>query len=919
MEQKQNRPGQDQRPDPDALLHRLGLDDAARKRGKLKIFFGLAAGVGKTYAMLDEARTLLAEGVDVVAGVVVTHGRAETEALLHGMEMLPTRTVLYRATELPEFDLDGALQRRPTVLLVDELAHTNVPGLRHPKRWQDVQELLDAGIDVYATVNVQHVESLNDVVAQITGIRIRETIPDAIMERADEVKLIDLPPATLLERLQEGKVYLPQQAEHAVRNFFRPGNLHALRELALRYTAERVDAQVRKYRQVHAIDRTWPVSERILVCVTSNPLSARLVRAGRRMAAGLRAEWTAVYVETPAHQRRSSAEREQVTDTLRLAEQLGAMTVVLQGQRASDEITRYARENNVTKIVAGKPIQSPWTERIFGSVVNDLVRSSGDVDVYVISGDPDEPRPAPRLLRRTSSWNAYAWAVYAVIASTTVAWVLPGRLDLSTLIMVYLLGVMFVAARTGRGPSILASLLSVLAFDFFFVPPYFTLAVADPQYLVTFVSMLLVAITISSLTTRLQQQASAAQRRERRTTTLYGLSRQLARTRGRDNLLRVAIQHLSDVVDGTIIVLVPNERGEMIVQANNQNYEPLASKEVAVARWVFDHGQRAGIGTGTLPGSQGLYLPLGVERGPVAVLGILPTDPSYVIMPEQLHLLETLANQTTLAIERAQLAEESERGRVEIETERLRNSLLSAVSHDLRTPLATITGASSSLMQDDERYDAATRHLLARQIYEESDRLNRLVSNLLDMTRLESGAMHITKNWYPIEEVVGAALTRLEEGLRDHPVKLSLPAELPLLPLDDVLMEQVLINVLENCIKYTAPGTPIEIKAEFTQGSVVIEVADRGPGLEPGSEARIFDKFYRVAHDAGSPGAGLGLAISKGIIAAHGGWIEARNRSGGGTAIVWSIPIDRAPPTVEAEPWAEAVEPGPAPDARSRS
>ena len=899
----------DTRPDPDILLARVQEEETHQARGKLKIFFGATAGVGKTYAMLEAAHARRAEGVDVVVGWIDTHGRAETEVLLQGLEILSRRPVAYRGTTLEAFDLDAVLARQPTLLLVDELAYTNPQGARHPKRWQDVAELLDAGINVYTTVNVQHLESLNDVVAQITGIVVRETIPDSILEQADEVELIDLPPDDLLQRLREGKVYVSQQAEQALHNFFRKGNLIALRELALRRTAERVDAQMQVYRRDHAIAETWPTTERILVCVSPSPLAVRLVRAARRMATRLRAEWLVVYVETPAYLRLPAADRDRVVQTLRLADQLGAETVTLSGQSVSEELLTYARTRNASKIVIGKPKRPRWRELVFGSVVEEIIKHSGDIDVYVISGEQGDSRPLFTPLReRASDWVSYTWGLGSVALCTVLAWQLFPHLAEANLIMLYLLGVAVVAMRFGRGPAIWASVLSVAAFDFFFVLPYLSFAVSDMQYLVTFTVMLFVALVISTLTVRLRQQAEAARQRERRTAALYAMSRELASRRGVDDLLQAAARHISAVFESRLALLLPHASGHLSPwqrsvdgqssDAGERTTFVLGPKEAGVAQWVYDHQHMAGLGTTTLPSAEALYLPLVAARGTVGVLGVRPAQPRRLLTPEQVALLETFASQTALALERALLAEEAQQAQLQVETERLRNSLLSSVSHDLRTPLTAITGATSTLLEEDMRLDTPTRHELLQTVHEEAARLNRLVSNLLAMTRLESGAVQVHKEWQPLEEVVGAALTRLEALLHDRPLTTHLPADLPLVPLDSVLIEQVLINVLDNAMKYTPPGSPLALAAWTTDSAVTVEVADQGPGLAPGDEQRIFEKFYRAQRSGESSGAGLGLTICRGIIEAHGGHLWAENRPGGGAVLRFTLPLTGTPPAV---------------------
>jgi two-component system, OmpR family, sensor histidine kinase KdpD len=888
----------DKRPDPDALLARVKEQQALEARGKLKIFFGAAAGVGKTYAMLEAAREKRADGLDVAVGYVESHGRAETAALLEGLEVSPPRLVEYHGATLREFDLDGALARRPQLLLVDELAHTNAPGSRHAKRWQDVLELLDAGVDVFTTVNVQHVESLNDVVAKITGVVVRETLPDSVLDRADEVELIDLPPDDLLERFREGKVYVPHQAEEALRNFFRKGNLIALRELALRRTAERVDAQMRSYMRDHAIGAIWPTSERLLVAVSASPFSVQLVRAAKRMAERLGAEWWVAYVETPAQLRLPPESKDRVAETLRLAESLGGKTVTLTGARMSEEILAFARQRNVTRIVVGKPQRSLWKRIVLGSIVDALVQGSGDIDIAVISGDKHEPAPAPlrRRIAPPTSWSGYAQALATVMVATGVAWLMFPFFEISNLVMVYLLGIVLVARRQGRGPSLLASILSVAAFDFFFVPPHLTFTVSDVRYLVTFVVMLLVGIVISGMTIRIRAQAEAVREREQRTAALYAMSRELASTRGVEDLVRITVRHVAEVFGVRTIVLLP-EDGRLATRGDPDTDAPLDGNEVGVARWVFEHRQPAGLGTNTLPGAARLYVPLLASRGCAGVLGVRPADPHAFDTPERLHQLETFADQTALAIERARLTEEAQETQLRMETERLRNSLLSSVSHDLRTPLATITGAATTLLEQGGRLDAPAQRDLLESVREEADRLNRLVQNLLEMTRLESGALDLHKEWHSMEEVIGAALRRLDKRLAGRRITTRVLPDLPLVAMDDVLIEQVLVNLIDNALKYTPPGSPVEIVATATDQAVTVEVADRGPGVPAGQEEKIFEKFYRGQPRDGR-GAGLGLAICRGVVRAHGGRIWAQNLPGGGVAFLFTLPVTESPPVI---------------------
>ena len=889
-----------QRPDPDALLKRVQADEARRVEGKLKIFFGANPGVGKTYAMLEAAHQQRHDGVDIVIGIVETHGRVETQALVNGLEEVPRRAVEYRGTVLQEFDLDAALARCPAIILIDELAHSNAPGLRHAKRWQDVLELLKAGITVYTTVNVQHLESLNDVVAQITGVRVRETVPDSVLERADDVELIDLPPDDLLQRLKDGKVYVPEQIQHAIHNFFAKGNLIALRELALRRTAEQVDQQMEVYRRDHAVVRTWPAAETIMVCVNMKSRGPRLIRAARQMAADLHAKWIAVYVQLPRHLGLPQSERDCLVQTLRLAEQLGAETVTLSGENVAQELLNYARSRNATKIIVGKPVRSWWKEWVFGSVVSELVHQSGEIDIYVITGAAGEGQPlVRRTLRSTGDPSGYAYALAGVLIATAVDWLMFPYFATANLIMMYLIAVVAVAIGWGRGPSVAASVLSVATFDFFFAPPYFSFAVSDIQYLLTFGVMLAVALVISNLAVRLQQQAELARYRERRTGVLYAMSRDLAIHRGTGMLAQLAVKHLRNAFDAQVAVFLADADKRVQLQRGELLFFELDPKEAGVAQWVFDHNERAGLGTDTLPGASALYLPLVGSSGAIGVVAVRPQDLGLLLDPEQLHLLESLVNQVALAIERTRLSDEAQQAHVRAETERMRNAVLSSVSHDLRTPLATISGAASSLAEDE--LNAAARKDLVRSICREADRLDRLLKNLLDMMRIEAGAVQLSKDWHPIDEVVGAALARLEGRLANHVVNTSFPADLPLIFVDGVLLEQVVINLVENAVKYTPPGSTIDLSASAGDHQVIVEVADRGVGIPSGEESRIFDKFYR-GKTAREGGVGLGLTICRGIVEAHSGRIWAENRSGGGAIFRFTIPLPEKQPAVEMEP-----------------
>ncbi len=888
-----------QRPNPDELLARVEEAERRQSRGRLKVFFGAAPGVGKTFAMLEAARWQKKAGVDAVAGVVETHKRKETEALLEGLEVLPRRAVSHRGVTLEEFDLDGALARKPELLLVDELAHTNAPGSRHTKRWQDVLELVDAGIAVYTTLNVQHLDSLNDIIAQVTGVSVRETIPDSVLDRADEIELVDLPVDELRRRMEEGKVYIPDQAQRAMASFFRPGNLIALREMALRRTADRVDAQMRSYRRDHAIESTWPVMERLIVSVGPSPFSAKLIRAAKRMAERLQAEWIAAFVETPGFASAPAEARERVLSSLRLAEQLGAETVTLAGTNIAESLLRYAQSRNVSKIVIGKQAAPLWKRLLRGSVLDDLIAASGEIEVYAISGEPGPPlRVAPRPGRPGSPpWREYA-AAGAVVAVCTVASVaLRATLNPVNLVMLYLLGVVAIAVRSSRRVALLASVLSVAVFDFFCVPPYLTFAVSDYEYVVTFAVMLVVAVIISDLTVRIRMQAAHAVDREARTHALYRLTRELTGEHRDFDAARIAGEITHEVFGAKAVLFLPESEGKISFRRRTTDELPVPRSEEGVAQWVFDHSEKAGKGTDTLPGATALYLPLRGARQVLGVMAVIPEDEALAASPEQMHLLEIFATQVALSMERSHAAAEAQDARLRIETEQMRNSLLSAVSHDLRTPLASITGAASSLLSHGSQLDPATRKDLLEGIAQEAQRLARLVNNLFEMTRLESGVVEVKRDWHSLEEIIGAALTRLEPQMGKRPVAIRLPPDLPLISVDDVLLEQVFVNLFENAAKYTPEGSEIAVSAALEDDRVLIEVMDRGPGFAPGEEKRIWDKFYRGPAE-GVRGAGLGLSICRAIVLAHGGSIDARNREGGGAAIRIQLPTGGRPPQV---------------------
>ncbi len=890
--------GPPERPNPDLLLARITAEEQRRARTRFKVFFGFAPGVGKTYRMLQVARDLIAEGVDVVIGAIETHGRYDTAGLMLGIEVLPRRQLPYRGRVLEEFDLDAALARRPKILLLDELAHTNAPGSRHAKRWQDVLELLDAGIEVYTTVNVQHVESLNDVVAQITHVQVRETFPDSILERADEIELVDIAPEELLERLREGKVYLPEQAERAREHFFKRGNLLALRELALRRTAERVDADVLAWRQEHGVEAPWRTTERVLVCVGPAPDSARLVRAARRIAAGLRVPWVAASVQAAGRPPPSDEDRENLESHLRLAESLGADVVRLSGLRVSDAILEFARRRNVTRIVLGKPRHPRWRDLVFGSLVDQVIRGSGEIEVNVISGAAEGERAGREGAAASRALAGdYLRAIGVIAATTAVARGVKDLLDVPDVVMLFLLGVMIASAVARRRAALLAAALAVAAYDFFFVSPAFTFAVVDARYFLTFAMMLGVSVFISTLTIRLREERRAAVERERRTSAVFALSRELGAALDEQGVAAVCTRAISEASGVPTAFLQARGRDELVSVAAQPRDMTLSPSELAVARWALDHGEPSGRGTDTLPGETVLCVPLRTWGESLAVLALRPEERG--LGSEQRNLLDSFVRQAALALDRVRLAEEARQAALRAKTEELRSSLLSAVSHDLRTPLAAITGAGT-MLRDAGALDAALQRELVETVCEEAERLERLVSNLLDMTRLDSGAVEPKREWVPLIEVIGSALTRLERRLTGRTVTTAIGDDVPLLSVDPVLIEQLFVNLLENAAKYTPPGSEIDVRAAREGGTLVVDVGDRGPGIPAGDEERVFERFHRGEH-TGVRGVGLGLPIARAIAQAHGGRLVAANRPGGGAVFRLTLPLPANPPESSAD------------------
>lgn len=883
----------EQRPDPDQLLAQIREEEAQAKRGRLKIFFGASAGVGKTYSMLAAAQTAKQQHIDVLIGVIETHGRAETQALTKGLDVLPLKQIMDKNRTLTEFDLDAALLRKPQLILIDELAHSNIIGSRHPKRWQDVEELLSAGIDVWSTMNVQHLESLNDIVGGITGIRVWETVPDHVFDTADEVVIVDLPPDDLLQRLKEGKVYLPHQAERAVQNFFRKGNLIALRELALRRTADRVDSEMLQYRITSAVKPVWGTRDSLLACVGPHEQGEKTVRSTARLAAQLNVPWHAVYVETSALQRLPETKRRRILATLKLAQEMGAQISTLAGHDIAETLVKYARQHNLSKVVMGRDDHAH--RRFWKGMLADRIGALGaDLDVIQVSlatSQRTHTEPRSTKIETPVMWRSYIWSAVLCAVMTLAALPLAQVLEQANIVMLFLLAVVAVAVRFGRGPAILAAFLSVAAFDFFFVAPRFSFAFADIQYLVTFSVMLVVALVIGQMTAGLTYQARVAQKREDRMRALYEMSRLLSAALMTEQVADISARFLSDEFGARSALLVADD--------NNKLLPPMVTGDApqvddAIAQWSFDKTEPAGYGTDTLPSSSTLYLPLSAPMRVRGVLAVQPRDTSRLVVPEQRRLLDTCASLLAISLERIHYINVAQDTTVQMESERLRNSLLSAISHDLRTPLSVMVGLAEALKLTKPPLTGEAAEI-ATAVGASALRMNTLVNNLLDMARLESGKVILNRQWQPIEDVVGSALRAIQPILDKHSVQVAMDDDLPPVHIDAVLIERVLINLIENAVKYTPQGTTIKLGATATPDNIELWVADEGPGLPHGHEEAIFSKFMRGKKESSIPGVGLGLAICRAIAKAHGGTILGVTRSEGGARFTLRLPREEPP------------------------
>ncbi len=902
MTKHDKRDANDRRPSPDVLL------EVAREgtRGRLKIFLGAAPGVGKTYEMLTTAQVKRRDGVDVVVGLVETHGRSETESLLNGLEIIPRKSMEYRGRDISEMDLDAILARKPRLVLVDELAHTNAPESRHPKRYLDVEELLDAGIDVFTTLNIQHVESLNDVVAKITGITVGERVPDSILDRADDIEIVDLTPEDLIARLNEGKIYVPEQAQRAVKHYFSPGNLTALRELALRRTAQRVDAQMVDYMRRHAIAGPWVAGERILVGIDGTCDHRALVRRARRMADRLRAPWAVIHVETARSARSGEKASGRVAEGLRLAQRLGAETLMLPGENVAETLVDYAQANNFTHIVVARSRGAGWRRFLGRSVTQQLLRSAGGADVHIVA-DQGGPKPADtmssaikanREAARSDLW-AYSASAGLVAIALAAALLLRHTLGISNVSLTFLIAILTSAIAYGLWASLFACLISVLVYNFFFLPPLYTFTIADPENVVFLFFFAAVAVIVSNLAARLRTQAVVARQRARMTEDLYLFSRKLAGAAALDDILWASVHQIALMLKVRVVVLLP-EAGELAVKAGFPPEDQLDTADLAAARWCFEHNQAAGRDADTLPGAKRLFIPLHTGRGAVGVIGIDDDHEGPLLSPLQNRLVNALCDQAALAIERVNLAQDIEVARLAAETERLRSALLTSISHDLRTPLASILGSASSLAMADQSFDTSVKQELLGTILEESERLNRFIDNLLDMTRLESGPLRPNSSLTDLSDIIGTTLERARKILGNHEIDIHLSPELPMLNLDAVLMEQVLFNLLDNAAKYAPVGSCIEIRAHQNEGFVFLQVLDEGDGVAEAERDRIFDKFYRIRQtDRQRAGTGLGLAICRGFVESMHGTITVDNRldrKGAVFTIRFPIPASSALP-----------------------
>lgn len=847
--------------------------------------------------MLTRAQQLRTQGADVVVGLVETHGRCETEQLLDGLELLPKREIEHSGRTYREFDIDAAIARKPAVLLVDEFAHTNAPGSRHPKRWQDIEELVNVGIEVYTTLNVQHLESLNDVVGGITGVRVWETIPDRVFDQADEIILVDLPADDLLQRLAEGKVYMPEQASRAVQNFFRKGNLIALREIALRRTADRVDDEIHTYRRKRMADQVWATRERLLVCIGPAPGSDYVLRSASRLASSINAEWHTVYIETPSLQHLPESVRTTIVQRLKLAQDLGSVTASLAGSDVATALVEYARKHNVTKFVMGRTWHSWAVPFVRPDLPQRIALLAPEIDIVLVGRADTRTTAVARKARDkrfSIDWqrDGLGYGVALAVCAALVIGFTPFREHFAptNIAMVFLLGVLLVASRFGRGPAIFSAIINVVAFDVLFVPPRFSLGVTDAQYIITFAVMLAVGLLTAQLTAGLRFEAGVAAQREERAHDLYQLARELSAAITTDQIQSIVQRAVKGLfgLPGAVIMPDLHDRLEMPQKVGS------AAPDRGTAQWAYDRGTPAGVGTDTLPGSSHLYLPM---RAPMRVRGLIAIEApnaGVVGAPEQRRQLDTIAALAAIALERVHFVSVAQETLLKIESERLRESLLAALSHDLRTPLTSLIGMAEALAQRPEQLTPDQVEVLAS-MRAQAGRMMRIVTNLLDLARLESGEAPLRADWQSLEEIVGAARVALADVLREYRVTVAIPPDFPLLFGDAVLLERLFVNLLENAAKYTPIGTTIRIDAEVKDETIAIVVSDNGPGLPQGREEEVFNKFVRAKPESNVPGLGLGLAICRTIVTAHNGTITAENKRDGGARFIITLPLKKMP------------------------
>lgn len=884
---------EDNRPDPDVLLNALKIEEEQAKKGKLKIFFGMCAGVGKTYDMLKAGHEARSHGINVVIGYVETHGRPETEALVQGLDIIPRKRIEYKGTVVEEMDLDVILARKPALALVDELAHTNAPGSRHTKRYKDVTELLDSGIDVYTTLNVQHLESRADTVAQITGSVVRETVPDSILDLADEVEVIDIPPDELLKRLSEGKVYTPERSKRAVENFFRKGNLTALREMSLRITAERVDQQLRDYMQTKRISGPWKSGQRLIVGISGSPHTVGLIRWARRMAYTLDASWVAVHVESSRPV--SESDKERLGKNINLAQELGAEVVSTADEVIADAIIRIARQENCTQILIGKSRH----HRFFPSrdVLRQLLAKSGDLDVYVVGSQPEEQERKGRLRlpEITSGMLQYAAAAAIILAVVLCCYPLSRFIGYQAVALVLLLTVALLPLRLGIGPVVLAAGLSALAWDFFFIPPVFTFSIARPVDVLMLGMYFAIAFVTGVLTTRARAQERAVRMREERAVALYTLTGDLTAARSKDEVARAAVANVRRFFDADVVICLGQADGDIFTTAHPESTFQLDEREYAVAAWVYWNEKKAGKFTDTLPSSSATYFPLSGPRYPLGVIGVRPRKESPLSIDQET-LLENFLRQISMAIERETLNELTKQSIVIEESERLYKTLFDSLSHEFRTPVATLLGATDQL-QREPQLPAGPQAEIVRDMHDAANRLNQLVQNLLDMTRLESGLLKLKRDWCDVADLVGTAVLKVEDLLQHLRVSIDVSESIPLIQADQGLLEQALVNILRNAAVHAIGATEIGIIAQVEQTECIISVSDNGQGIPPADIEKVFGKFYRT-QGTKSGGTGLGLSIARGIVVAHGGTISCTNRSGGGAQFIIHLPLGSPPPSV---------------------